>query len=140
MKKLTLILFAIAIILITHLAIQNRKYKDSKQLQSVELATLKDSVSIYKTKTGQMVAKITSVEVEKRNLKESLEIAGFNIKELKQQNVKWRKITSALRLELEATGSGETAAVDTFFIKTDRLPKKPIQQNLFTSMTGQTII
>ena len=122
-----IILFAVVVFAFVSL-FQNmkmKKYKNTSQVQAVELSTLKDSVISYKTKTGQLYSKITAVEVDKRNLKESLEIAGFDIKELKDQNVKWHKITAALKFELEATGSGETSAIDTFYITTDPITQKP---------------
>lgn len=88
--------------------------RDKVQLRDVELSTLKDSVEMIEMKNGELVAKIESVEIEKDNLRESLEIAGFDIKELRAQGVKWRKVTNALKLELQAAGSVQTSVTDTF--------------------------
>lgn len=99
---------------IQHLRINH--WKDANQLQAVELSTLKDSVSVYQSKTGELTYKLTSVEIEKSNLKRSLEFAGFDIKELKERDIAWRKVTAALRAELAATGHVETTVTDTFRI------------------------
>lgn len=97
--------------------VKNRKLRSQTQLQAVELSTLKDSVSSFKDENGQLVSKLASTEVEKRNLKESLELIGLDVKKLKEQNVKWRKITEVLTLKLESTGSGESTVIDTFYIE-----------------------
>lgn len=105
---------------IQHLRINH--YKDVSQLQAVELSTLNDSVSVYKSKTGELTYKLSSVEIDRGNLRRSLEFAGFDIKELRERDIAWRKITSALRAQLAATGSGSTTVTDTFRIeKTDTI-------------------
>lgn len=96
---------------------QIRKYKDTVQVQAVEFSSLNDSVLTLKTKTGQLYSKISSIEVDQRNLKDALELAGVDIQTLREQNVRWRKITNALKLELQAARSGETATIDTFYIE-----------------------
>ncbi len=55
---------------------QLRNYKDTSQLQAVELSMFKDSVKTIQQKNGDLSFQIKSVEVEKRNLRESLEIAA----------------------------------------------------------------
>jgi IS1 family transposase len=99
--------------------IKINKLDNQRQLQNVELSTLKDSVETFVSKTGELVSKIQSVEIEKKNLKESLKIAGFDIKELKQENVKWRKINNALKIEMQSTGSVSTGVADTIRIETN---------------------
>jgi len=111
-----LILFAVIFIV---QRIKINKFDNIRQLQAVELSTLKDSVLTITTKNGQLVSKVQSVEVENGNLKESLEIAGFDIKELKQENVKWRKINNALKIEMQSTGSVSTGVADTIRIETN---------------------
>lgn len=92
-------------------------WRDSSELQAVELSTLKDSVLVYKSRNGKLTTKLTSVETEKSNLKRSLEFAGFDIQELKQRDIAWRKATSALRAQIAATGHVETGIKpDTFRI------------------------
>jgi hypothetical protein len=87
---------------------QARKFQDMTQLQAVELSTLQDSVRIIKQKNGDLNFQVQTVEVEKRNLKESLQIAGYEIKDLKEKEIRWRKLNSVLNAELESKGSGET--------------------------------
>lgn len=121
----TLWIATIAFILFTfvYIGIQHRKINkmgDANQLQAVELSTLKDSVLVYKSKSGELTYKLSSVEIEKGNLKRSLEFAGFDIKDLKERDIKWRKVTAALRAELAATGHGETTVTDTFRIEPAR--------------------
>jgi hypothetical protein len=122
MNNKTLWIAAIAFILATfiYIGIQHRKINrlsDENQLQAVELSTLKDSVSVFKSKTGELTYRLSSVEIEKGNLKRSLEFAGFDIKELKERDIAWRKVTAALRAQLAATGHVETdIKPDTFRI------------------------
>jgi hypothetical protein len=82
----------------------------------VELSQMKDSVLTYVTKNGQLISKIKSVEVDKSNLKEALEISGIEIKDLKDQNIKWRNLVSVLQLKIESFGEGQSSVVDTFYI------------------------
>jgi hypothetical protein len=111
-----------AIIYILVLNIKVNRLSDDKQLQAVELSTLKDSVSVYKSKSGELTYKLTSVEIEKDNLKKSLDIAGFDIKALRAKDIEWRKITNALKVELAAAGHGETHVTDTFrIVNTDTI-------------------
>jgi hypothetical protein len=122
MKNKTLWILTIAFILTTfiYIGIQHRKINrlsDSNQLQAILLSVLNDSVSVFSNKNGELTYKLISAEVHNRNLKESLETADFDIKKLKDRDISWRKINSALRLQLAATGSGETIITDTFRIE-----------------------
>ncbi|MCK9326347.1 MAG: hypothetical protein M0P69_12720 [Bacteroidales bacterium] len=114
MKQLLIItgVFVIAA-LFYHQQRQIQSYKDTAQLQSVELSTLKDSVKVIHQKNGALSYQVKAVEVEKRNLRESLEIAGYEIKDLKEKEIRWRKITSTLRAELESKGTGQTEIIKT---------------------------
>jgi hypothetical protein len=121
-KKYWLAIVAVAFILTTfvYIGIQHRKLhkiQDVAQLQAVELSTLQDSVSVYKNKSGELTYKLTSVEIEKGNLKKSLELAGFDIRELRADNIKWRNLNNALKLELQAAGQVVTTVRDTFRIE-----------------------
>lgn len=121
----TLLICTIIFIVFTfgYIGIQHRKInrlQDQNQLKAVELATLNDSVSVYKNKAGELTFKLTVVEIEKGNLKESLDLLQIDRKILKNRDIEWRKITAALRAEIAATGHGETTVTDTFRIeKTD---------------------
>jgi hypothetical protein len=102
-----------------YLGIQHRRInrlQQEKQLQSIELSTLRDTVAVYQSKNGELTYKLSVVEVSHRNLKESLETAGFDIKKLKERDIAWRKVTAALRMQLAATGSGTVQLTDTFRI------------------------
>jgi len=126
MKNKLLLFLTIAFILATfiYIGIQHRKINrlsDSNQLQAVQLSALNDSVSVYKNYTGELTYKLSTVEINDRNLKESLETAGFDLKKFKERDIFWRKINSALRLQLAATGSGVTIITDTFRIEPARL-------------------
>lgn len=105
---------------IQHLKIN--KLTDQNQIQKVELSSLKDSISVYRDKNDSSTYKLSAVEVSNKNLKESLEIAGWDIKKLKERDIKWQKITAALRMEIAASGHVETNIRDTFRIeKTDTI-------------------
>lgn len=111
--------YAVIAIIVIVLLIQYRgkqRLERLAQLQAVELSTLKDSVLVYQTKNGDLVYKLRAEEVEKRNLKDALGIAGYDIKQLKEQDVKWRKLVGVLKLELESAGQGQANVVDTFRI------------------------
>jgi len=125
-KKLWIAAIAFILATFIYIGIQHRKINhlsDANQLQAVELSTLQDSVSVFKSKTGELTYRLSSVEIEKSNLKRSLEFAGFDIKELKDRDIAWRKVTAALRAQLAATGHVETdIKPDTFRIeKTDTI-------------------
>jgi hypothetical protein len=117
--KVSLALIAILLVVVGVLYILLERNKDRIQLKNVELSTLQDSVAVYQSKNGDLSFKLASVVIDKGNLKESLNIAGFDIKELKAQNIKWRRVTNALKLELKAVGSVETGVTDTFYVNTE---------------------
>jgi hypothetical protein len=118
-KKLWILSSIFILAVFVYIGIQHRKIdrlSDENQLKAIELSTLKDTVAVYRNKAGESTYKLISVEIEKQNLKKSLELAAFDIKDLKDRDIKWRKVTSALRMQLAATGSGETSITDTFRI------------------------
>jgi hypothetical protein len=117
LKKYWWVILVVAVLIyILILNIKMNKLSDDKQLQAVELSTLKDSVLNVVTRNGQLLSKIQSVEVEKGNLKEALDIAGFDIKELRKDNIKKNDIILAMKAQLEATGTIYTTIHDTFRI------------------------
>lgn len=93
-----------------------RNLQDSVQLQAVELSMLNDSVAVLESKNGELTYQLNSVSVDKMNLKESLELAGYEIKELKRREINYKKINSALQLELNVQGSGHATIVDTIHV------------------------
>lgn len=132
MKNLALGLAVLVVLVLFYIQQrQLRSYKDTSQIQAVELSTMKDSVRTIKQKNGQLSFQVQSVEVEKRNLKESLEIAGYEIKDLKEKEIRWRNLNSVLRAELESKGSGQTEiTTDTIIInETDTIIKGNFQWN-----------
>jgi hypothetical protein len=92
------------------------KLRDSSQLAQVELSSLKDSVETVVAKNGNLTFKIMSTQLESDNAKKALELAGFEIKDLKSRNIKYRDINIALKAQLSASGSGQIALRDTVYI------------------------
>lgn len=118
-KRYSGLIFVIVLTFMVAFYIQKRKVnnlKEQVQLQAVELAQLKDTVLTYVTKNGQLISKIKSVEVDKRNLKDALEIIGIEKKDLKDQNIKLKNLVSVLQLEIKTFGEGQTNVVDTFYV------------------------
>lgn len=109
------LVIAIAAMFFRERIINNRLKKDNT-IQKITLASLNDSVKTYQSKNGDLIAKLSSVEVDRRNLKESLKAFGLEIKNLRDKNIKWRNITSALKMKLESAGSGETELVNTVYV------------------------
>lgn len=93
--------------------------RSENQLQQVELSTYKDSVFTYKSKNGELTFKLQTVEVESSDRKKALELSGFEIKDLKAKNIKWRDVNFALQAKLESQGSGTITLHDSIFIPTE---------------------
>lgn len=111
------VILSLAIGTIVLLSLKLSNIKSKSQLQAVELSTLRDSVFTLENQNGELTYKLTSVEIEKGNLKKALEISGYDIKTLKADNIKWKKLSNALQMKLTAVGSAETAVHDTFRIE-----------------------
>ena len=79
---------------------------DKNQIQAVQLAVLNDSVSVFKDRNGELNYRLSAVQVDADNLRESLEIIGIENKELKAMNIKLSEIKTALEFRIEATGEG----------------------------------
>lgn len=124
MKKLTDYLqkygwIALALLIVTIFTFKQCKInnlKDDVQLKNVELSSIKDSVLVFKDKNKNLTFKIKAVEVDAGNKKKALELAGFEIQDLKQRNIKWRDVAIALQAEIESNGHGSTTLHDTLFI------------------------
>ena len=118
-KNYVWIVVVVLIALAVLFFVQKRKITrltEQTQIQAVELSQLQDSVLTYATKNGQLISKVKSVEIDKRNLKESLEVSGVQIKELKDKDIRWRKLVGVLQAELEVAGQGTATVTDTFKI------------------------
>ncbi len=115
-KKYWYVLVIIVILIL--LGIQKHKtnrLSDKIQLQSVELSTLNDSVAVYRSKNGELTYRVSSIQVESDSRKKALETANFDIKELKQRNIKLNDVVFALKGQIEALGSGTTILRDTIW-------------------------
>jgi chaperonin cofactor prefoldin len=109
MKKYIIIGAVILTIgIIGYLYFSLEKTKDALQIANVELSVANDSVSIYRTKAGELVFKIKSVEIEKDNLKAAFEELGIDRKKLKDENIKLKDVIGYLKAEIEASGHVST--------------------------------
>jgi len=111
----------VVLVLIVLFFVRNYQYKElqeQNQLQSIQLAAINDSVKIYKSKNGELTAKVQSVEVDNRNKKDALEQAGYTIKDLKARDIKWWDIVNTLQAEIASSGGGQTVLHDTTYITT----------------------
>jgi hypothetical protein len=116
-----LVLLGIALIANMFLYWQKEKLSDENQLAQIELSTLKDSVNVYKAKNGSLTFSFNSIQVEKDNLKKALELSGFEISDLKQRDINWRKINFALEAKLEAAGGGTIVLHDSIPVPGDTI-------------------
>lgn len=112
--------------------------RDKNQIANVQLSALNDSVSIFKSKNGELTAKISSIVVESDNRKQALDKAGFEIKELRSRDVKWSDVVFALKAQIQAQGSGQTTLIDTLLIsKTDTIRQANFDwNNRFLFLSG----
>ena len=117
---------------------QLNKERDKNQIANVQLSALNDSVAQYKSKNGDLTAKINSVVVESDNRKKALDAAGFEIKELKEKDIKWRDVVFALKAQIQAQGGGQAVLRDTLIIsKTDTIKKANFDwNNRFLFLSG----
>lgn len=92
---------------------QNKHLDKTNQIQAVELMAAKDSATLFKTKAGETYFQMKAVEIEKNAIKESLITAGFELKDLRQKDIKWRDLVGVLTAKIESFGSGSTAGHDT---------------------------
>jgi hypothetical protein len=123
-KLLWILSISFIIVTFMSIGIQHRRInhlRDDNQLQAVELSVLNDSVLSFESKNGDLTYKLSVVGVSHTNIKESLVKAGFEIKQLKDRDINWKKVNAALKLELEASGHIETSIKpDTFRIEPAR--------------------
>lgn len=100
-----------------------KKLNTESQLQKIQLSMFEDSVSVLRDQNNNLTYKIASVEVTVNNAKSALEQAGFEIKDIKAREVKWRKVNIALEAELEAKGEGTITMHDTITIAGDTIKR-----------------
>ena len=91
-----------------------RKLSRFNNIQSAQLSLIQDSIKMIETKNGSLIAKINSIEVDKRNLKDALTEAGFNLSEIKDENIKLKNLNFALQAEIKDKGTIITSVEDTF--------------------------
>jgi len=90
--------------------------KKSNELKAIELSTLNDSVKIVVGKHGEVTGKLKAVEIEAASTRKALETAGFEIKDLKDRNISWRKTVAALKVDLKAANEGKIILRDTTYV------------------------
>ncbi len=107
------------------IGIKNRKINrlsDENGLKSIELQTLKDSVAVFRARNGDLTYKLDVIEVSHRNLKEGLKTAGFDLKKVRNENIKLKNIVAALQMEIQSYGNISVPLIDTLeIIKTDTI-------------------
>ena len=123
MKKSNIIIAGIfTCLLYSYFCVTNElsQAREISNLQAVEISTLRDSVKTVVTKNGLLTFQVASAEIQKNQLKDALDLAGYDIKSLNEREIEYRKINSILKARLEATGSITTTVRDTFtVVKTD---------------------
>ena len=107
-KYITIGMVILAAGIIAYLYFRLEKTKDALQIANIELSVANDSVSIYKTKAGELVFKIKSVEIEKDNVKAAFEELGIDRKKLKDENIRLKDVIGYLQAELAASGHVST--------------------------------
>lgn len=114
-KKYIIIAFGIILTLFAFKQCQVRRLKNEVQVQKISLSTFVDSLVVFRSQTGELTTKLQSVEVEHSVTKKALEAAGYDIKELRNRDIKWRDVVFALKAELETAGHGTTILRDTIW-------------------------
>ena len=97
-------------------SIKLNKLKKERDIQAVELMTFKDSVTMLKTKHGELYAEIANVNIEKNTLKSSLDKLGLERDKLKAMGIKWRDLSAYFKAKFESSGSGVTLVHDTVYV------------------------
>lgn len=120
------IIFLGVVIFAQHREIRNLRFEN--QIQAVELSFKENEILIFETKNGDLVNKLNSVEVDRKNLKTGLEAAEIDIKKLKEMNINYKNIIATLSLKIESLGTGQTTISDTFkIVETDTIYFQKVQ-------------
>lgn len=124
-KIIAILTGIVMIVLFITIGVKNRKINhlsDENGLKSIELQTLKDSVDVFRARNGDLTYKLNVIEVSHRNLKDGLETAGFDLKKVRNENIKLKNIVAALKMEIQSYGSISVPLIDTLeIIKTDTI-------------------
>jgi len=105
------------VLFVQHIKIN--RLNDDVQIKNVELSTLKDTVLTVVTRNGQLISTVNSVQIEKDNIKESLQAMGLDLKALKDENIKLKTLNFVLNAQLTSSGDVATPTKDTFRIPDD---------------------
>ena len=119
MKKSDILIAGIFICLLySYFCITNElsQARETSNLQAIEISMLRDSVKTVVDKHGQLTFQVASADVEKKQLKDALRLAGYDIKKLKEREIEYRKINALLKARLEANGSITSTIRDTFTV------------------------
>ena len=128
--------------------VQIKQLKATSQVQAIQLATSNDSVLVYRSKTKDKITqlnnltfKLAAVEIDKANLKESLEAAGIDIDDLKNRDIEWRKVVGVLQAEIKASGKDSTTLQDKDIItKTDTIHAEAfVWSNRYLTFSGDIV-
>src|SRR5690606_6535043 len=92
------------------------KSREISSLQTFEISLLRDSVNTIVDKHGQLTFQVASADIEKKQLKDALKLAGYDIRQLREREVEYRRINALLKARLEATGSITSTVRDTFTV------------------------
>lgn len=111
------ILTAVTIITVLSMNYVIKNLKQTIQLQSAELVSVKNEVLELTTKNGQLYYEIETVQVEKTNMKKALDILGLENSELKKMNIQAKNTIAALEIIIEHSSTGQTTVVDTLYIE-----------------------
>lgn len=118
MKKYLIIGFIVVLAgIIGYQHFSHENIKDALQIANLELAVQNDTIKSFRTKSGDLVAKIQSVETDRDKLKEALEIMDLDRKKLRAQKIKLQDVISVLQVKMESSGHGETTIHDTIRIE-----------------------
>jgi hypothetical protein len=108
-KKIKLLIALLVLILLSLLGWQQLRLNSlqkSGQLDRVKLSMFQDSVSVLKDKNQNLTFKIQSVEVDASSARKALEASGFEIKDLRTREIKWRDLSFTLQAKIVALGKG----------------------------------
>lgn len=116
-KYLVTVSIVLISIIVGWMYFSRESVKKKLQIAELKLAVQNDTIKSIRTKSGHLVAKIQSVETDRNNLKEALEVMDIDRKKLRDQNIKLQDVISVLQVKMEASGHGQTTIHDTIRIE-----------------------
>lgn len=93
-----------------------KNLRKQNQIQAVQIMTANDSVAVYKDKKDEMYFQLNAVQVESNAVKSSLLAMGFEMKDLRQKNIKAQNLIAVLTAKIESSGGGGTPGKDSIRI------------------------